>query len=503
MKIQSILKGNKNAIMLKSFVMVFAFLSAVIVSPLVFRGADQCLAATAVPGSFSEIVKKASPAVVHVSVEKTTKVTTQFSSPFGQDSPFGYGDPFEFFRRFYGDQMPEEYDYTQQGLGTGFIIDKEGYILTNNHVVEGADKITVKLSDKKEYEAKVIGLDSKTDLALIKIDGAKDLMPLELGDSDQLEVGDWVIAIGNPFGLDNTVTAGIVSAKYRRNLGTADYEDYIQTDASINQGNSGGPLLNTNGEAVGINSNIYSQTGGSIGIGFAIPINMAKNLLPQLKKGKVVRGWMGVTIQQITSDIQSKLDLKDSKGALVSSVVKGGPADKAGVEVYDVIISFDGKEVNDSNELPFIVTATPVDKNVKVDVLRNGAKKTLELKVGELPDTDQTATGGASPPFFGRGSRSENQANQLGFSVGEITAERAKQYNLTEKSGVMILQVQNNSPAAKAGLAAGMIILEVDREKITSIDQFNKIISGYKKGDTILFLVKSDDSSVFLTLKVE
>jgi serine protease Do len=499
MKIQSILKGNRNAIMLKSFIMVLVLLSAVIVSPFVFKVADQCLAATTIPGSFSELVKKASPAVVHVAVEKTTKITNQGSSPLGENSPYGNNDPFEFFYRFYGDQLPE--DYTQQGLGTGFIIDKEGHILTNNHVVEGADKITVTLSDKKEYEAKVIGLDSKTDLALIKIAGAKDLVPLVLGDSDKLEVGDWVVAIGNPFGLDNTVTAGIVSAKYRRSLGTADYEDYIQTDAAINQGNSGGPLMNTDGEVIGINSNIYSQTGGSVGIGFAIPSNMVKNLLPQLKKGKVVRGYMGVTIQNISPDLKDKLGLKDTKGALVGDVAEGGPAGKAGIQSEDVIIAFDGKEVKDRDELRLIVSSTTVGKDVKVDVLRKGDPKTFDLKVAELPESNETV--GPSSQFPGRGNRNENQLNQLGFTTGEITAERAKQYNLTETSGVIILQVQNNSPAYKAGLTAGMIILEIDREKISNVNQLNSKIRNYKAGDTILFKVKSVGSSMFLTLKVE
>jgi len=500
MNTKSILRGTKTTIMMKSFIMLFMFLSAFIAGPVVFQGEGQCLAATTIPGSFSELVKKASPAVVHVAVEKTTKITSQFSSPYGQDSPFGENDPFnEFFNRFYGDQMPR--DYTQQGLGTGFIIEKEGYILTNNHVVEGADKITVTLSDKKEYPAKVIGLDSKTDLALIKIDGAKDLSPITLGDSDKMEVGDWVVAIGNPFGLDNTVTAGIVSAKYRRSLGTASYEDYIQTDAAINQGNSGGPLINTDGEVIGINSNIYSQTGGSVGIGFAIPSNMVKNLLPQLKKGKVVRGYMGVSIQNITSDLKDKLGLKDTKGALVSDVVEGGAADKAGVQPEDVIIAFDGKDIKDRDELRLTVSATAVGKNVKVDVLRKGEKKILDLKVAELQETDEA--GDASSQIPGRGGRNENQMDQLGLSVGEITSDRAKQYNLTEKSGVVITQVQNNSAAAKAGLEAGMVIVEIDREKITDVNQFNRKIRNYKAGDTILFKVKSGGSSLFLTVKVE
>jgi len=497
MNIKSILKVSKNAMALKLLMAVFAFLTVTIIGPVVFQGSDLCLAADKIPMSFADLVKKASPSVVHVSMEKTTQITNQYSSPFGSNDPFN-----EFFNRFYGDQDNQGNQGNQrqqkvQGVGTGFIIDKEGYILTNNHVVEGADKIKVTLSDKKEYTAKVIGLDSKTDLALIKIDGAKDLVPLALGDSDKLEVGDWVVAIGNPFGLDNTVTAGIVSAKYRRQLGTASYEDYIQTDAAINQGNSGGPLMNTDGEVIGINSNILSQTGGSVGIGFAIPSNMAKGLLPQLKKGKVVRGYMGVSIQNITSDLKDKLGLKDTKGALVSDVTEGGAADKAGIEPEDIIIAFDGKDIKDRDELRLTVSATTVGKNVKVDVLRKGEKKTFDLKVAELQDTEETETSSKSL------NRGTNNTNQLGLKVGEITPERASQYNLTEKSGVIILQVENNSPAEEAGLAAGMIIVEIDREKITDVNQFNKKIKGYKTGDTILFKVKTEGSALYLTLKVE
>jgi serine protease Do len=488
MNVKSIFKGNKQAIILKSFIMIFAFLTVAIFGPVVFQGSDECLAAERITGSFSELVKKASPSVVNVSIVKTAQTEEQFSSPFGDNDPFN-----QFFNRFYGDQMPK--NYKQRGLGTGFIIDKEGYILTNNHVVEGADEIKVILSDKKEFTAKVIGLDSKTDLALIKIDGAKDLVPLALGDSDKMEVGDLVVAIGNPFGFDNTVTAGIVSAKYRRQLGTASYEDYIQTDAAINQGNSGGPLINIDGEVIGINSNMWSETGGSVGIGFAIPINMAKDLLPQLKKGKIIRGWLGVTIQQITPDLQDKLDLKDTKGALVSDVTEGGPAKKAGIETGDVIVSFDGKEINDANELPLIVAATAVGKTAKIEIIRNGNKRTLDIKVGELKDEEEKS--------YQKKESGNSSDNKLGFTVGDITPEMAREYNLTEKSGVIILQVDGVSLAEEVGLQPGDIVVEIDMEKITNTNQFNKKIKGYKAGVTILLLVKREGSSLFLTLKVE
>jgi serine protease Do len=431
--------------------------------------------------SFSQLAKKASPSVVNISVVKKIEGTEQTPSPFGPNDPFR-----DFFDRFFGGQMPK--DYKQQGLGTGFIIDKEGYILTNNHVVEGADEVKVKLLDGKEFNAKIIGRDPKTDLALIKIDPDKSLVPLPLGDSDKLEVGDWVIAIGNPFGLGNTVTAGIVSAKYRH-LGMGSYDNFIQTDASINPGNSGGPLLNTAGEAVGINSAIFSQSGGSIGIGFAIPINMAKALLPQLKAGKVIRGWLGVMIQKITPDLKEKLGLKDEKGALVADVVTGGPAEKAGIKRGDVIVGFDGKEIKESYELPYIVASTPVGKLVKVDVIRKGERKSFEVKIGELNEEKVSQAPGQEKP-------------KLGVTVRDITPEIAKNLGLTENSGVVITQVQDYSPAADAGLKPGDVILEMDHAGIPNVDAFYKKIQEYKKGDIILLLVKRQDSTLFLTLKV-
>ncbi len=329
-------------------------------------------------GSFSQLVKMASPAVVNIGAVRVSgkKDLLPFGDLFGEDNPLN-----QFFKRFFGDQKGR--GFKQESLGSGFIIDKGGYILTNNHVVEKAEEIQVTLSDGKKFEAKIVGRDPKTDLALIRIEAATPLTPLPLGDSDQAEVGDWVLAIGSPFGLGNTVTAGIVSAKYRK-IGTGPYDDFIQTDAAINPGNSGGPLLNTMGEVIGINTAIFSQSGGSIGIGFATPINMAKELLPQLKKGEVIRGWLGVRIQGVTPDLADKFGLAEAKGALVSEVTEGGPADKAGIVRGDVIIAFDGKEVRTMADLLHIVGATPVGKTVKVEVIRKREKKRLELKVGEM-----------------------------------------------------------------------------------------------------------------------
>ena len=446
------------------------------------NGAFQVAAeAASVPASFSELAKKASPSVVNISTVKNVRGSGVMPMPFGQ------GDPFrDFFERFFRDQMPR--DYRQQSLGTGFILDREGYILTNNHVVEMADEIKVKFSDGKEYDAEIVGRDPKTDLALIKIESDESLQPLFLGDSESLEVGEWVVAIGNPFGLGNTVTAGIVSAKYRQ-IGAGSYDNFIQTDASINPGNSGGPLLNTSGEVVGINTAIFSQSGGNIGIGFAIPVNMAKDLLPQLKKGRVVRGWLGVMVQKITPELKDKLNLKDEKGALVADVTKGGPAEKAGIERGDVIIAFDGKEINEMRDLPFVVAATQVDKKVDVEVIRKGKKKRLEVKIGELKEDQETEPLEEAPP-------------RMGMSVEELTPELAENLGLTERSGIVVVQVEDDSPAAAAGLRPGDVILEIDQNPVQNLDDFNARIEKYQKGDTVLLLAKRRGATVFLTLKV-
>ena len=433
------------------------------------------------PGSFSELAKGASPSVVNISTVKVVRGRERAPMPFGPDDPFK-----EFFDRFFGDQLPK--DFRQRSLGSGFIIDKDGLILTNNHVVEKTDEIKVKLADKREFKAEIIGRDPKTDLALIRIKADTPLEPLPLGDSEKLDVGDWVVAIGNPFGLGHTVTAGIVSAKFRQ-LGTGSYDNFIQTDASINPGNSGGPLLNTMGEVVGINSAIFTQTGGSVGIGFAIPINMAKDLLPQLKKGKVVRGWLGVLIQKITPELKDKLDLKDENGALVADVVSGGPAEKAGIQRGDVIVSFDGKEIDEMNELPFVVASTPVGKVVTVEVIRKGQKNALKVEVGELKEEGEAPAVAEAEP-------------NLGLTLKEITPELAKNFRLSETTGLVVVQVEANSPAAEAGIAPGDIILEVDQASVRTLGEFNRKMSSYGAGDTVLLLINRRGSTLYITLKI-
>jgi serine protease Do len=432
------------------------------------------------PGSFSYLVKIANPSVVNISAVKIIKEEREAPMPFGPNDPMK-----DFFERYFGGQIPKK--YKQKSLGTGFIIDKNGFILTNNHVIEQTDEITVRTADNKEYAAKIVGRDPITDLALIRIKSDKPFIPLVLGDSNRVEVGDWVIAIGNPFGLGNTVTAGIVSAKYRQ-IGAGAYDNFIQTDTPINPGNSGGPLLNTAGEVIGITTAIFSQSGGSVGIGFAIPINMVKDLLPQLKKGKVIRGWIGVSIQKVTPELKDKFDLPDENGALVSDVVPNGPADESGIKRGDVIVSFDGKPIRESRELPYIVASTPVGKKVFAEIIRNSKQQSVQLKVRELKaeaEESQQVPQGESA---------------LGLTLQEVTPELAQQYDLAITSGIVIVNVENNSPAADADLRAGDIILEVDRMPVKSITAFNRKILRYKRGDTILFLIDRDGSTLFLTL---
>ena len=433
---------------------------------------------------FVNLAKKMKPIVVNIST--TTQVAENRSGPeFG--SPFGEEDPFnDFWRRFFGGPLPRG-PQRQRSLGSGFVIDSDGSILTNNHVVENATKIVVKLADDQEYEAKVVGRDQKTDIAIIKINAKTGLTAANLGDSDALEVGEWVVAIGNPFGLDSTVTSGIVSAK-GRHIGQGPYDNFIQTDASINPGNSGGPLLNLRGEVIGINTAIFSRTGGNIGIGFAIPINLVKELLPQLRgKGKVVRGYLGVLIQKVTPEIAESLGMEKSQGALVANISKDGPAEKAGVKVGDVIVEFDGKEIKDSGELPIIVARTPIDKKVRMKVLRDKKETYLTVAVGELKDEEVVAT---AP-----------EKGELGLTVQRLTPQMAESLGLEKAEGVVVTAVEPGSAAEEAGIRRGDIIVEVDRKAVRSIDDYKKAVAGVRKGRGVLFLVRRGDSTLFLALK--
>ncbi len=431
---------------------------------------------------FVSLAKRLTPVVVNVSTTQSSEGGQHtFPRSFGEQDPFS-----EFWKRFFGDPMPRG-PFRQKSLGSGFIINHDGFILTNNHVVENADKIVVKLSDGREFQAKLVGRDSKTDIAVIKIDTDQDLPTAPLGNSDQLEVGEWVLAIGNPFGLEHSVTSGIVSA-IGRQIGAGPYDNFIQTDASINPGNSGGPLMNLRGEVIGINTAIFSRGGGNIGIGFAIPINLAKELLPQLKsKGRVTRGWLGVVIQKVTPAIAESLGLDKARGALVANVSKDAPADKAGVKVGDVIIEFDGSGIRESNNLPIIVARTPVGKKVPVKVLREGKETVIWVAIGELKDEEVFA--------------SAKGTGNLGLSVQKVTPQIAESLGLDSADGVVVTLVEPGGPGEEAGIRRGDVILEVDRKSIHNMADFRKAISKVKKGKGVLFLVRRGETTLFLALK--
>ena len=382
----------------------------------------------------------------------------------------------------------------QVGQASGLIVSRDGHIVTNYHVIAVAETIRVRMSNGREYEATVVGTDAETDLAVLHFEPEETIMPATFGDSDMLNSGEWVIAIGSALGLENTVTTGVVSATGRQvgiirdRAGGMGFEDFIQTDAAINPGNSGGPLINLRGEVVGINTAIFSRTGGNIGIGFAIPINLVKELLPQLRgKGKVTRGYLGVLIQKVTPEIAESLGLDKSYGALVANVSKDGPSEKAGVKVGDVIVEFDGKEVRDLGDLPIIVARTSVDKKVRMKVLRDKKEVILNVAVGELKDEEVVA--------------SAPEKGELGLTVQKLTPQMAESLGLERAEGVVVTAVEPGSVADDAGIRRGDVILEVDRKAIRSIDEYKKAVAGVRKGRGVLFLVRRGDSTLFLALK--
>ena len=458
-------------------------------------------AETAPTRSFADVAQKTMPAVVNISTTQKAGRQAQRPRQFppgpgqgpGQPSPFGGRDPFEeFFRRF-GPNPNQPPPGAQQSLGSGFIISEDGYIVTNNHVVDKAETITVRLSDDEEYEAKKIGSDDKTDLALIKIEANKPLPVVPLGQSSILEVGNWVMAIGNPFGLSQTVTVGIVSAKGRV-IGAGPYDDFIQTDASINPGNSGGPLLNLQGEVVGVNSAIFSRSGGNVGIGFAIPIDLAKSIVEQLKeKGSVTRGWLGVMIQSVTPELAKSFDLPEAKGALVAEVTPDSPAAKAGLERGDIITSFKGSEIADSRDLPSLVAQTPVGDPSAVKVLRGGKEQTFTVTLGKLPDQQQAQaeSGGSS-------------GQNWGMTVSDLTAEIRQELKLKDdQKGIVVTAVEPDSPATQAGIRRGDIIEEMNRQPVASVQDFTKAISEMKEKESLLLLVRRNTFTSFFALRKE
>jgi serine protease Do len=439
---------------------------------------------------FSAAAKNAMPAVVSIKVSKVTQVSPDQGS-------FGPGGPLDddSLRQFFGNQLPQERTprkYVERGQGSGFIISKDGYILTNNHVVGDVDKITVVLQDGRTFNnAKVIGTDPETEVALIKIEG--DNFPvLPLGDSSKVDTADWVIAIGNPFGLSETVTVGVVSAVGRSNVHIATYEDFIQTDAAINPGNSGGPLIDLDGKAIGINTAIVSQSGGYMGIGFAIPINMAKEIEEQLKaKGKVVRGYLGLMAQDLTPDMVQLLGVEKATGVIVTEVESGSPADSAGLKSQDIIQEIDGKKVATYDEFRNGIAMLRPSTKVKLSILRDGKPTELTVTLGERPSATKAKTEPSeeeSPQSIGIRVQNltKNLAGQLGYSLGE---------------GVVVARVADGSPAAEAGIEAGDLIVAVNRQKVTTTAEFNAAIRASRKAGKALLLVKRGQGSQYVVLQ--
>jgi serine protease Do len=418
------------------------------------------------PASFADLAEHVKPAVVNISTTKTFKNRKGLGMPYGR-SPFGD----DFFDRFFGD-IPQR-EFKQRSLGSGFIISNDGYIFTNNHVVEQADKILVKVSDGKEYEAKIIGTDAKTDIALIKIKPSNSLPVVEIGDSDKVRVGEWVVAIGNPFGLEQTLTAGIISAKGRV-IGAGPYDNFIQTDASINPGNSGGPLFSMDGKVIGINTAIVAH---GQGIGFAIPINMAKSILADLKtKGKVTRGWMGISVQDITEDIAKNLNHKDRSGALVSDVFKGDPADKAGIKVGDIIKEINGKSIKNTHELLLTIASLHVGEKMTVKVERKDKAEVVSTSGGK---------------------------GYFGLAVQEINPEVARQFGIGKNDGVIVTDVVGGSPADDVGIQPQDIIAQVNKVKISSMKDYNREMSKAAERKSVTLLVKRGKESFFVALRIE
>ena len=440
---------------------------------------------------FTELVEEASPAIVNISTTQKTKRSNghpPFNIPdMPENAPFK-----DFFDKFFRPEEDGIEEHDARSLGSGFIISDDGYVITNNHVVKDADEIIVRLSDRREFKAEIIGTDHYSDIALLKID-AGDLPVVRIGDSNKLKVGEWVLAIGSPFGFEHTVTAGIVSAK-GRSLPRENYVPFIQTDVAINPGNSGGPLFNMDGEVVGVNSQIYSRTGGFMGLSFAVPMSMAMDVVDQIrKKGHVTRGWLGVLIQDVTRELAESFGMKHPKGALVAKVIDDSPAEKAGFKTGDIILSFDGKSIPRSSDLPPLVGRSEVNKPYSVKILRNGKYKTLTVKIGELPEEEDTVVASSKSK--------ESRESILGLMVSDIPAEVAKELDI-EKSGVFVQQAEKG-PAAQAGVRRGDVIVMINNIDIKDASHFKKLVKDLPEGKSIPMLVQRRNGPIFLALKIE
>jgi serine protease Do len=450
--------------------------------------------AVALSQAYAAVAAHVRPSVVSVYSEKMVRY---------QQPEFPFGD--DFFQQFFGpgfqgprrQQAPKEYKVPQRGMGSGMVLDKDGRILTNYHVVKDVDEIKVRLMDKREFPAEIVSTDPKTDVAVIKIKGKvpADLYPVELGDSDALQVGEVVMAIGAPFGLTQTVTNGIISAIGRSDVGIAAYEDFLQTDAAINPGNSGGPLVNMKGQVIGMNSAIATNSGQNAGVGFAIPVNMIKNMLPTLVKGgKIARGLLGVGIQDLDKDLAKQFNMAEPNGALVSSVLNDSAAAKAGIKVGDVITAFNGKPVTNSAELRNMVAGTAPKTKVKVDLMRDGKATSLTVTLGESTGDNGAAEVAGKP---------SEQAAKLGLTLENLSNDLAQRYGITAKNGVVVTGVDQGSPAASSGLQEGDLIVEVNHKAVASVGELQSAMDQAKDSDSVLFLVKRKNASLFVVLPLE
>ncbi len=471
---------------------LFGFLMAAIIFPAKISFAENSVLEN-FQTAFIKVAKDVHPSVVNISTVQ--KIKSRGNGGGMHSNPFHKGP----FNDFFGDDLLEDFfknmprrGFEQKSLGSGFIVDERGYILTNNHVIEKADEITVRLSDKTKFEGKVLGKDPKTDLAVIKIDpGDHKLVVARLGDSDNCQPGQWAIAIGNPFGLDRTVTVGVISAIGRAEVGITTYENFIQTDASINPGNSGGPLLNLNGEVVGINTAIVAS---GQGIGFAVPINMARQVMEQLiEHGRVVRGWMGIAIQQINEELGKQFGVKEGEGVLVGQVFKGDPAEKAGIQVGDVIVEFDGKPISSPSQLSRLAAATPPDKTIDIVVVRDQKRRVLKITLGEQKEDEKTAL------------EEKDTSSVYGMEVDDITPQAAKKFNLRRKQGegVVITHTNMDGPAAKAGLRPGDVLVEINRKKIKKLSDYNDLMDELKEGESLVVLRVRNQNSLYVVVEVK
>ena len=441
---------------------------------------------------FTGLVQQVSPAVVNISTTQKIKhlrgKRPNVQMPdLPEDSPWG-----DLLRKFFGDENGPMEDYKTQSLGSGFIIDPDGYIITNNHVIKDSDEIVVRLSDRRELKAKLIGADPRSDVALLKID-AKDLPVVKIGNSDKLMAGQWVLAIGSPFGFDHSVSVGVVSA-IGRSLPSENYVPFIQTDVAINPGNSGGPLFDLDGEVIGINSQIYSRTGGFMGLAFAIPINVATNVIKQLKeKGRVSRGWLGILIQDVNRELAESFGMKEPMGAVVLKVLDDSPAEKAGFKIGDVVVDFNGKPINRSSDLPIAVGSTPVGQTAKVKVIREGKTIVLQVKIAELPAEDKLASveSEESEPA---------KSNRLGIAVEDLTSDQRHRMDV-KKGGVIVTEV-TDGPASDAGIHRGDVLLKLDSRDIKSVKQFRELLPKLPVGKAVPILIQRGGSPIFLALKI-